>query len=183
MEYWDLDYLKKIGSMFIAYEVFEVLESFSIIATCLVAKFSSFNMNTMQSCYLFMIQCVVTGFISVFTLGTIFSIQVFVMYLIKITFQFEEMATHLIAMCHFSNMFTVSKSEIARHNLDDIWILCQSEISEGVLLSWNHVFHHECLKQSYSADQHCLSCQKYIEFPQDVSDLHVIISKERKTSL
>lgn len=172
-------FLELIISWYIANEIFEVLESFSKIMTLLLLKFWDFHTKSLQSVYLIILQGLVTAFISSYTLSTYFGIQIFILYIIRIIFQFEEMATNLIAVCHISDMFKVTKSEILRHDLDQVWILCQSEINEGILLCWNHVYHDECLKHSYSINQNCLNCQKYIEFPHPVSMLQAKISKER----
>lgn len=175
--------LEMIISWYIAYEIFEVLESFSKIMILLLLKIWSFHSKTLQSVYLIILQGLVTWFISIYTLGTYFGIQIFIINIIRIVFQFEEMATNLIAICHISDMFKVTKSEILQYDLDQIWILCQSEIEEGVLLCWNHVYHQECFKHSYLQSQNWLNCQKYIEFPHPVSNLQNQISKERNCSL
>lgn len=177
--YWQLE---KIGVLFLSNEVFGILSSFSNVATWLLSKMFKINVKTVSSLYLFIIQIIAVIF-TIKLMGSIKSNwEVIVLFAIHLIFQFEKVATIFIAADFISSIFTVSKDEIEKHGLDKIWVLCQDVIHHGALLSWNHVYHQEWLKEFYSVNQSWLYCQHSIDFPQPISKLQKRIVKERSSS-
>ena len=130
---------EKIIMIFLANEAFEALESFSITFIWLLSKFFKFNERIMKNLHLFLLQ-ILTIVILIKLMGKAnWNWEVITLLIIKSIFHFEKVASNLIAADLISSMFTVTKAEIKMYSLDKMWILCQSEMNEGILLSWNHV--------------------------------------------
>lgn len=174
--------LEIVAIRIIAYEVLVTWDYLAKLVTKLVCgllHIEECDAQATNSCYLLFLQVCLIIIFSKFWLNSQLGFQVVAAYIIRAIIQLDTVMNHLSGIWNINDLFQISKQEISCFELDEICVLCQHDIQDGVLLKWNHVLHLDCIKKQYFHDQTCPYWGENIDLTESRSKLQAQLTRLR----